>query len=74
MGKRNRAEFLTSNLPQLQNFIKRDPVSYKEEFIQQWRHFESSFEIFKLKPDTENQEFGELVTFISHVKVEFNWA
>lgn len=67
MTKRSRAEFLTSNLPQLQNFIKRDPISYKQEFLQQWRHFESCFEIFQLKPDDQAQEFTDLVTFISHV-------
>src|SRR6266566_5677968 len=32
----------TSNLPQLQNLIKRDPVSYKEEFLQQWNHYNST--------------------------------
>ena len=31
---------LSSNLPQLQNLIKRDPESYKEEFQQQLRHFQ----------------------------------
>jgi len=31
-----------SNLPQLQNLIKRDPVSYKEEFLQQWDHYPSN--------------------------------
>ncbi|KAI9101944.1 SDA1-domain-containing protein [Phlyctochytrium arcticum] len=67
MVKRSRAEFLASNLPQLQNLIKRDPTSYHDEFLQQWRHFESELTIFKLKPDTEATQFGELITFISHV-------
>ncbi|KAJ3287922.1 Protein SDA1, partial [Borealophlyctis nickersoniae] len=67
MGKRSRAEFLASNLPQLQNFIKRDPGSYREEFLQQWRHYESALAIFNLKPDSEATEFGDLITFISHV-------
>ena len=71
MPKRHRADFLASNLPQLQNYIKRDPISYKEEFLQQLQHFESSFEIFKLKPNSEAEEFGELVTFISHVSLLF---
>ena len=37
MGRhQGRGALLTSNLPQLQNLIKRDPVGYKEEFLQQW--------------------------------------
>jgi protein SDA1 len=56
-----------NNLPQLQNLIKRDKLSYKEEFLQQWRHYESALAIFKLKPDSEANEFGELITFLSHV-------
>ncbi|KAL1914681.1 uncharacterized protein VTP21DRAFT_8092 [Calcarisporiella thermophila] len=67
MGKRNRAALLPTNIPQLQNLIKRDPTSYKDEFIQQLRHYESSLAIFQLKPSEEAREFGELVTFISQV-------
>lgn len=67
MVRRNRAEFLTSNLPQLQNYIKRDPQSYTGEFMQQWRHYESIHELFKLKPDVENKDFASLINFISHV-------
>ena len=37
MGRhQGRGALLTSNLPQLQNLIKRDPEGYKEEFLQQW--------------------------------------
>ncbi|CAG8581659.1 1983_t:CDS:10 [Paraglomus brasilianum] len=67
MGKRNRAATLPTNLPQLQNLIKRDPVSYKEDFLQQFRHYESQLTIFKLKPDEDAEDFGSLVTFISQV-------
>ncbi|KAI9202331.1 SDA1-domain-containing protein [Polychytrium aggregatum] len=67
MVKKNRADFIASNLPQLQNLVKRDPISYKEEFLQQWRHFESGLAIFALKPDEEAKQFGELITFLSHV-------
>ncbi|KAI9138407.1 SDA1-domain-containing protein [Paraphysoderma sedebokerense] len=66
-SKRHRAALLPTNLPQLQNLIKRDPTSYKEEFSQQLRHFESSLSIFNLNPTSESKEFGELITFISHV-------
>ncbi|CUA77184.1 Protein sda1 [Schizosaccharomyces pombe 972h-] [Rhizoctonia solani] len=67
--KVGRGALLTSNLPQLQNLIKRDPVSYRDEFIQQWGHYDSIRRIFALKPDDDAQaeRFRELVTFISHV-------
>lgn len=67
MVKRSRSEFLLNNLPQLQNLIKRDPVSYKQEFTQQWQHYESALSIFCLKPDSESTEFSELISFISHI-------
>jgi len=62
-----RGLLFTSNLPQLQNLIKRDPVAYKEEFLQQWTHYNSICEIFKTNPDEQAQNFRELVTFISQV-------
>ena len=54
-------------LPQLQNLIKRDPLSYREEFVVQKRHFESELEIFKLRPTSDSERFTDLVTFMSHV-------
>ena len=57
----------TSNLPQLQNLIKRDPVSYKEEFLQQWNHYSSIRQIFQINPAEQAAHFRELVTFISQV-------
>ncbi|KAG1832809.1 SDA1-domain-containing protein [Suillus variegatus] len=62
-----RGVLLTSNLPQLQNLIKRDPVSYKEEFLQQWNHYDSIRQIFQINPDEQAQHFRELVSFISQV-------
>lgn len=35
-----------SNLPALQNLIKRDPPSYTEEFRSQWNHYESLRRIY----------------------------
>ncbi|CAG8634185.1 11438_t:CDS:10, partial [Racocetra persica] len=67
MGKRERSALLPNNIPQLQNLIKRDPLSYKEDFLQQYRHYESQLTILQLKPDEEAEEFGNLVTFISQV-------
>ncbi|KAI0371821.1 actin cytoskeleton organization and cell cycle progression protein [Pilatotrama ljubarskyi] len=62
-----RGVLLTSNLPQLQNLIKRDPPAYKEEFLQQWNHYNSIRQIFQINPDENAQHFRELVSFIAQV-------
>ena len=62
-----RGVLLTANLPQLQNLIKRDPTAYKEEFLQQWNHYNSIRQIFQINPDEQAQHFRELVSFISQV-------
>jgi protein SDA1 len=65
-------EELLENLPALQNLIKRDPESYREEFAQQWRHFEAQLAIFNLKPDSlPDPEFGNLVMFLAHVSLSY---
>lgn len=66
MSKRNGNQ-LPNNLPQLQNLVKRDPDSYREEFFQQFRHFECSIQIFELDPSNANKTLGELVMFICQV-------
>ncbi|XP_041054621.1 protein SDA1 homolog isoform X1 [Carcharodon carcharias] len=58
---------LPSNLPQLQNLIKRDPRSYTEEFTQQFHHYQSNVRIFKLQPDKPSKELSELVMFLAQV-------
>lgn len=58
---------LPDNLPQLQNLIKRDPVSYKDEFMQQYNHYISLLEVFRLNPAQENKSLDELVMFIAQV-------
>ncbi|XP_025088125.1 protein SDA1 homolog [Pomacea canaliculata] len=58
---------LPNNLPQLQNLIKRDPGSYKDEFLRQWRHFTSNMEVFKLKPGSYSKTVDELTTFLAQV-------
>jgi protein SDA1 len=50
---------LPNNLTQLQNLIKRDPTSYKEEFHQQLAHFETTLEIFHLNPTQYNKKLDE---------------
>ena len=62
-----RGILFSSNLPQLQNLIKRDPIAYKEEFLQQWNHYNSIRQIFNIHPEEHAQNFRELVTFIAQV-------
>lgn len=59
---------LPDNLPQLQNLIKRDPTSYKDEFMQQYNHYLSLLEVFRLNPGQENKSLDELVMFIAQVR------
>ncbi|XP_055541630.1 protein SDA1 homolog [Wyeomyia smithii] len=58
---------LPDNLPQLQNLIKRDPESYREEFLQQYQHFLSVLEIFRLEPDKESKDLCESIMFLAQV-------
>lgn len=58
---------LPDNLPQLQNLVKRDPESYKDDFIQQYKHFQNVLEIFKLNPDKESKSLDEQVMFLAQV-------
>lgn len=58
---------LPDNLPQLQNLIRRDPASYKDEFMQQYNHYVSLLEVFRLNPGQENKSLDDLVMFIAQV-------
>lgn len=58
---------LPSNLPQLQNLIKWDPPAYVEEFLQQYNHYKSNMEIFKLQPNKPSKELAELVMFMAQI-------
>ncbi|XP_066595301.1 protein SDA1 homolog [Prorops nasuta] len=58
---------LPTNLPQLQNLIKRDPESYKEEFLQQYQHYKSVLEVFHLTPNKFSKSLDELITFLAQV-------
>uniref|UniRef100_A0A8C4MK30 Protein SDA1 n=1 Tax=Equus asinus TaxID=9793 RepID=A0A8C4MK30_EQUAS len=66
MSNRNNNK-LPSNLPQLQNLIKRDPPAYVEEFLQQYNHYKSNVEIFKLQPNKPSKELAELVMFMAQI-------
>ncbi|XP_064481458.1 protein SDA1 homolog [Ornithodoros turicata] len=58
---------LPSNLPQLQNLIKRDPLSYKDEFNLQHLHYQSQLQAFRLHPTEHKKELEELVMFLAQV-------
>lgn len=58
---------LPENLPQLQNLIKRDSESYKEEFLQQHQHYKSILDVFRLAPNKFNKSFDEIVIFLAQV-------
>ncbi len=56
-----------TNLPQLQNLMKRDPESYEEELEQQLRFFRSQLAVFRLCPSEHNRGLAEVVTFLAQV-------
>lgn len=69
MAKRGRAAVLPTNIALLQDLVKRDPQSYKEEFKVQHQHYDSLRNIHLANPRAaQNQdEFAELIGFITHV-------
>lgn len=58
---------LPDNLPQLQNLIKRDPASYKDDFLLQHRHYQFMLDVFRLHPNEFNKSLDDLVMFIAQV-------
>ena len=63
---------LMDSLPALQNAIKRDAEGYKEEFRQQFNHFQAQLGIFRLQParaPKQAKSFSDLITFLSHVRL-----
>ncbi|XP_068222949.1 protein SDA1 homolog [Palaemon carinicauda] len=58
---------LPSNLPQLQNLIKRDPISYAEEFERQYSVYSATLVIFEQNPTVHNDQLHELVMFMAQV-------
>ena len=63
-----RRNFLPSNLPQLQNLIKRDSSAYKEEFLQQLQHYQALVGLFLIDPTQNSQKLRELTIFVCQVK------
>ncbi|XP_076447026.1 protein SDA1 homolog [Babylonia areolata] len=58
---------LLTNLLQLQNLIKRDPDSYKEEFMWKWDSLEDCLHVFKMNPGSYSKELDDLVSFLAQV-------
>jgi len=67
LGQLDAKQERAMSLPQLQNLMRKDPEAYAVEFDQQWSHFESMMEIFKLKPQKPHSNFSEQVMFLAHV-------
>lgn len=59
------------SLPQLQNLMKKDPEAYELEFEQQWSHFKTQMELFRLRPQKPSETFGQQVMFLAHVLPSF---
>lgn len=57
------------DLLQLQSNIKRDPAAYRDEFLQQQRHFVAELQVFLLKPSKEYKQFATLVAFLAQVRL-----
>ncbi|CAL1544405.1 unnamed protein product [Lymnaea stagnalis] len=56
-----------ADLPQLQNLIKRDPISYKDEFLKQWQYFHNLMQTFQLQPSKYNERLDEMISFLAQV-------
>eukprot|EP01054_Gregarina_sp_Poly1_P006699 Gregarina_sp_Poly_1__6698@NODE_3602_length_985_cov_36_899782_g514_i1_p1_GENE_NODE_3602_length_985_cov_36_899782_g514_i1NODE_3602_length_985_cov_36_899782_g514_i1_p1_ORF_typecomplete_len253_score43_25SID1_RNA_chan/PF13965_6/0_046HipA_C/PF07804_12/0_066NUC130_3NT/PF08158_12/0_14_NODE_3602_length_985_cov_36_899782_g514_i127785 len=54
------------SLPVLQDAIKRDAASYKQDFEIQFAAFQTQCELFETCPQKPNREFDELLMFIAH--------
>lgn len=56
------------NLTLLQDLIRKDPSSYKSEFIEQYRHFQQTLKLFLFQPsETDYDHLLALLSFISHI-------
>lgn len=64
-------EKIDANLANLQHKIKRDPASYRDEFLKQYSQYESQREIFLQAPSSSTTtgiiSIRDLIEFISHV-------
>ena len=59
---------LSDNLPQLQNLIKRDPESYRDEFVEQMVLFSQAKVCFEYNPAEKDTKFCDLIMFLAQVR------
>ncbi|KAK2682385.1 hypothetical protein RAB80_000331 [Fusarium oxysporum f. sp. vasinfectum] len=63
-------EKLDADFASLQQKIRRDPKSYKEEFLKQWEQYEAQREIFLVSPGTATadsvESFHNIIDLIAH--------
>ena len=55
----------------LQSLVKRDPLTYREEFVIQSNCLKSELELLLLKPSKESTRLCELIEFISHTSTSY---
>lgn len=68
MVKKRTTAILPTNIILLQNLVRRDPESYREEFLQQYAHYESLKDLFMANPGGQDgDEFAELIGFVTAV-------
>lgn len=71
MARKQRAALLPNNIILLQNLVKRDPLSYREEFLQQFAHYESLRDILmessNIKENGIDEQLRDLIGFITAV-------
>ncbi|KAM0351523.1 hypothetical protein ACHAPU_002528 [Fusarium lateritium] len=64
-------EKIDADFASLQQKIRRDPKSYKEEFLKQWEQYEAQREIFLVSPSTATADsvvsFHNIIDLIAHV-------
>ncbi|KRZ12612.1 Protein SDA1 -like protein [Trichinella zimbabwensis] len=57
---------MRQNLSLLQEQLVRDPASYRDEFIEQYRHFESLLSLAEVQPQVKSERLLEIVFFLCH--------
>lgn len=58
-------------LPLLQSLLKRDPSSYRDDFVLQQNCLYAELELLRLKPDKESTRLLELLEFVSQCVVSY---
>ncbi|KAI8761553.1 protein SDA1 [Biomphalaria glabrata] len=62
-----KAIHFAGDLPNLQNLIKRDPISYKDEFLKQLQYYHNLMQTFQLQPAKFNERLDEMINFLAQI-------